>query len=224
MKINNYYVKLAPSILSADFSHLGEQIVQVSEGGADYIHIDIMDGHFVPNLTIGPAVVKSIRKYTTVPFDIHLMIHEPTLFIPQFVDAGADILTVHVEACQHLHRAIQTIKNTGIRAGISLNPATPLNFIDDIISQVDLILIMSVNPGFGGQSFIPESLNKIRHLRDMIDRKSLSIEIEVDGGITLKNAAAVADAGCNVLAIGTSIFKTSEGIKHSIQSFRQLLA
>jgi ribulose-phosphate 3-epimerase len=221
MKSNKKHVKLAPSILSADFAHLGDQIEEVTKAGADYIHIDVMDGHFVPNITIGPLVIASLRSCTNLPLDVHLMIENPSQYIPRFVSSGADIITIHVEACTHLRREIQLIKQSGLKAGVSLNPGTPLDLISDILSQVDLVLIMSVNPGFGGQSFIPETFSKISHLRSIIDDNKIDAEIEVDGGITINNALKVINAGADVLAIGTAIFKTKGGITQALRSFRE---
>ncbi len=214
-------IKLAPSILSADFARLGEQVAAVTKSGADYIHIDVMDGHFVPNITIGVPVVASMRPWTHLPLDVHLMIEQPERYISEFASAGANIITVHVEACPHLHRTIQLIKDLGVRAGIALNPATPLSSIEEIIPHVDLILIMSVNPGFGGQAFIPESLEKISRLRRMLDDKNLVTEIEVDGGITIDNAPGIAEAGANILAVGNSVFKAKEGINQAMQKIRE---
>ncbi len=223
MKANNYHVKLAPSILSADFAHLGNQIEEVSKAGADYIHVDVMDGHFVPNITIGPPVIAALRACTDLPLDVHLMIEHPEKYITQFVNSGANIITIHVEACPHLHREIQLIKQNGLKAGVSLNPGTPIDLIKDVLSQVDLVLIMSVNPGFGGQAFIPETFRKISHLRYMMDDNKINAEIEVDGGITINNASKVVNAGANVLAIGTAIFKTKGGISQALRSFRTTL-
>jgi ribulose-phosphate 3-epimerase len=221
MKANKNHVKLAPSILSADFAHLGNQIEEVTEAGADYIHVDVMDGHFVPNITIGPPVIASIRSCTNLPLDVHLMIENPGQYISQFASSGADIITVHVEACTHIHREIQLIKQSGLKAGVSLNPGTPLDFIVDILSQIDLVLIMSVDPGFGGQSFIPEIFSKISNLRSIINDNKINVEIEVDGGININNALKVVNAGADILAIGTAIFKTEGGITQALRSFRQ---
>lgn len=197
-------IRIAPSILSADFSRLGEEISAIDAAGADYIHVDIMDGHFVPNISFGPLVMASVRKFTTKPFDVHLMIAPVDPYIAAFARAGADIITVHAEAGPHLHRTIQAIKAEGKKAGVALNPATPVSAIEHIIGDIDLVLIMSVNPGFGGQSFIPESLNKIRQAGALIGHRD--IELEVDGGITADNARAVADAGANVFVAGSSVY------------------
>ncbi len=214
-------VKLAPSILSADFARLGEQVAEVAGAGADYIHVDVMDGHFVPNITIGPAVVASIRPVTTLPLDVHLMIENPERYVPEFVKAGADIVTVHVEACSHLHRLVQVIKGLGVKAGVSLNPATPLSSIEEIVAHVDLVLIMSVNPGFGGQSFIPSTLPKIAGMRRMLDDRGLSAELEVDGGIGPDNAGEIVKAGADVLVAGNSVFRAKEGIGGAMGRLRE---
>jgi ribulose-phosphate 3-epimerase len=218
------HVKLAPSILSADFSRLGEQVAEATRAGADYIHVDVMDGHFVPNITIGASVVASLRTWTHLPLDVHLMIERPDCYISQFASSGANILTVHVEACSHLHKTIQSIKELGIKVGVALNPATPLSTIDEVMSQVDLILVMSVNPGFGGQTFIAESLSKISRLRNILDDKNLAIELEVDGGINIDNAHSIVEAGANVLAAGNSVFKAKEGINESLRRMREAIS
>jgi ribulose-phosphate 3-epimerase len=203
-------VKIAPSILSADFSRLGEELKTVEEAGADWIHVDVMDGHFVPNITIGPMVVEAVKKSTKLPLDVHLMIEDPDFYIPQFVKAGADIITVHVEVCKHLQRTIRTIKEQKKIAGVVLNPATSLNTLDHILNEVDLILLMSVNPGFGGQEFIPSTVKKIERLRRMIDDAKLKVDIEVDGGIKPENARDVVNAGANILVAGASVFKSKD--------------
>lgn len=203
-------VKIAPSILSADFSRLGEEIAAIERGGADYVHVDVMDGHFVPNITIGPLVVEAARRSTSLPLDVHLMIENPDLYIPQFAEAGADILTVHQEAVPHLHRTVQLIRSLGKKAGVSINPATPVSTLEVILDEVDLILVMSVNPGFGGQSFIPAALTKIEALRQMIDRRGLSIELEVDGGVKADNIRQVAAAGADVFVAGSAVFGTDD--------------
>ena len=200
-------VAIAPSILAADFARLGEEIAAISDAGADYIHIDVMDGHFVPNLTFGPPVISAIRKATTLPFDVHLMIAPVDPFIEDFKNAGADILTVHPEAGPHLHRTIQQIKSLGMKAGVALNPATPTNIIEPIIDDLDLVLVMSVNPGFGGQKFIMSQLKKIEALRAMIDRTGRNILLEVDGGVDPDTSQKAIDAGANMLVAGSAIFK-----------------
>jgi len=214
-------VKLAPSILSADFACLGEQVAEVARAGADYIHVDVMDGHFVPNITIGASVVASIRSVTSLPLDVHLMIEHPERYISEFVHAGADIITVHVEACPHLQSTIRLIKELGARAGVSLNPPTPLSAVDEFIHHVDLVLIMSVNPGFGGQSFIPETLPRIANMRKILDDRGLSAELEVDGGITADNAPDIVKAGANVLVAGNSVFRAADGISQALQRLRE---
>jgi ribulose-phosphate 3-epimerase len=201
-------IKIAPSILSADFSRLGADVQAVDRAGADYIHVDVMDGHFVPNLTIGPLVVAALRKVTAKPLDVHLMIANPERYITEFANAGADIITVHQEAAPHLHRTVQLIKSLGKKAGVSLNPATPVETLDVILDELDLVLVMSVNPGFGGQEFIPAALDKIRALRQRITGRGLTTELEVDGGIKIDNIRAVVAAGADVLVAGSAIFNT----------------
>ncbi|MEK7702496.1 MAG: ribulose-phosphate 3-epimerase [Nitrospirota bacterium] len=203
-------IKISPSILSADFARLGDEIKAVSDAGADFIHIDVMDGRFVPNLTVGPLVVEAARSATTIPLDVHLMIVEPDLLIPEFIHAGADFITVHVEACPHLHRTIQNIKHLGAKAGVSLNPSTSLSTVEEILDEVDLLLIMSVNPGFGGQSFIPKVLDKIKIARKMIDSRGLTAHLSVDGGISGSNVNRVIDAGADLLVAGSAIFKSGD--------------
>ncbi len=199
--------RVAPSILAADFARLGDEVRAVSEAGADYLHVDVMDGHFVPNITIGPAVVKALRPFSDKPFDVHLMISPADPFIADFAAAGADILTVHPEAGPHLHRTLQLIKSKGLRAGVSLNPGTPAEAVDYVLDTVDLVLVMCVNPGFGGQSFIPAALDKIKELRRKIDAAGRPIEIEVDGGINAETAPLVVAAGADVLVAGTAVFR-----------------
>ena len=203
-------IRIAPSILSADFAKLGEEVRAITQAGADYVHVDIMDGHFVPNLTIGPDIVKAIRPHTDLPFDVHLMISPVDPYIDGFVEAGADIISVHVEAGPHLLRTLQKIKDAGRKAGVALNPATPAEAIDPVLSDVDLILVMTVNPGFGGQSFIRSQLDKIAALRAKIDESGRDIELEVDGGINFKTAALAIEAGANVLVAGTATFDGGE--------------
>lgn len=203
-------VKIAPSILSADFSKLGEEIKDVEHGGADYIHVDVMDGHFVPNITIGPLIVDAIRPVTKLPLDVHLMIENPDNYIEAFANAGADYITVHAEACKHLHRTIHFIKSFGVKAGVVLNPATPVNMIEHIIDDIDMVLLMTVNPGFGGQKFIPGVLPKIKAVKEMADAKGLNIEIEVDGGVNEETAQLCIEAGANVLVAGSAIYNQKD--------------
>jgi ribulose-phosphate 3-epimerase len=203
-------IKIAPSILSADFARLGEEIRALEAAKADYIHVDVMDGHFVPNITIGANVVKALRPHTKLPLDVHLMIQPVDGFIKDFADAGADIITVHAEATPHVHRTLQLIKSFGKKAGISLNPATPISVLEYLWAEVDLILVMSVNPGFGGQSFIPSQLEKIAAIRAALDKRGLSPDLQVDGGITRHNAADVINAGATVLVAGTATFTGGE--------------
>jgi ribulose-phosphate 3-epimerase len=200
-------VKVAPSILSADFSRLGDEIRAVEAAGADLIHVDVMDGHFVPNITIGPFIVQACRRITKLPLDVHLMIENPELYIADFAKAGADYITVHVEAAYHLHRLIQNIReHPEVKAAVSLNPATPLETIDFILGDIDMVLIMSVNPGFGGQTFIPSALDKIHRLRKMIDDRKFAVEIEVDGGVKPENGREIAGAGADILVAGSAVF------------------
>jgi ribulose-phosphate 3-epimerase len=201
---------IAPSILSADFSRLGEEIAAVEAAGADWIHIDVMDGHFVPNITIGPGVVKSLRKLTRLPFDVHLMIRHPDRFLEAFAEAGSDMITVHVEAADHLHRTITRIRELGPKAGVSLNPSTPLALIEPILADIDLLLIMTVNPGFGGQQFIRTMLPKIRQARERIDQKAPSVLLEVDGGVTPANMPSILEAGADVLVAGAAVFGSGD--------------
>lgn len=202
--------KIAPSILAADFSRLAEEVRAVEEAGADLIHVDVMDGHFVPNLTIGPMVVEAVRKVTSLPLDVHLMILRPEALIEEFVKSGADFVTVHVEATAHLHRTLQLIKQMGAKTGVALNPATPLTAVEEILEETDLLLIMSVNPGFGGQGFIAKAFDKIRLAREMIDTKNLSTSLEVDGGIKVNNAHALAEAGVDIFVAGSVIFGSDD--------------
>jgi ribulose-phosphate 3-epimerase len=212
--------KIAPSILSADFSRLGEEVVAAERAGADYIHVDVMDGHFVPNLTIGPPVVAALRRIASLPLDVHLMIQHPDLFLEPFLLAGADILTVHVEASVHLHRTLTEIKKKGVRAGLTLNPATPLCLIEPALEYVDLILIMTVNPGFGGQEFIPTMLPKVEKVRQWIDAQGLPVELEVDGGIKVDNIGLLAKAGADVFVSGSGIFKSAD-YRQTIAAMRE---
>ncbi|QII48913.1 ribulose-phosphate 3-epimerase [Bacillus paralicheniformis] len=204
-------VYVAPSILSADFARLGEEIRDVEQGGADFIHIDVMDGHFVPNLTIGPLVVEAVRPITELPLDVHLMIEAPDRYIPAFAKAGADILSVHVEACPHLHRTIQLIKEQGVKAGVVLNPHTPVQQIEHVLEDLDLVLLMTVNPGFGGQSFISSVLPKIRQVKEMAEQKGLSdLLIEVDGGVNKMTARQCIEAGANLLVAGSAVYNEKD--------------
>lgn len=214
-------IKIAPSILSADFARLGEEIRAIEAGGADYVHIDVMDGHFVPNITIGPLVVDAVRKVTDMPLDVHLMIENPDQYIPDFAKAGADIITVHYEAVPHLHRTVQLIHSLGKKAGVSLNPATPVSSLEVILDELDLVLLMSVNPGFGGQAFIPSCLPKIEALRKEIDRRGLNIELEVDGGVKPSNIANIAGAGADVFVAGSAVFGTPD-YQDTITELRRL--
>jgi ribulose-phosphate 3-epimerase len=214
--------KIAPSILSADFAYLADEIAKVTEAGADMIHVDVMDGHFVPNFTIGPPIVKAIRKVTRLPLDVHLMMTNPDDYIHDFIKAGSNYITVHVETCPHLHRTIQSIKEEGVKAGVTLNPATPLSSVEEILGEVDLLLIMSVNPGFGGQEFIPSVLEKLRRARTMIDQRGAKVELEIDGGIKVENVAAIAQAGADILVSGSAIFQ-SKDYKDTIQKMRRAI-
>ncbi|TSK04331.1 MAG: ribulose-phosphate 3-epimerase [Geobacter sp.] len=202
--------KIAPSILSADFARLGEEIKAIEAAGADYVHVDVMDGQFVPNITIGPLIVEAARRATTLPLDVHLMIVDPDRYIPDFAKAGSDIIVVHAEATNHLHRTVQLIKSFGKKAGVSLNPATPLNVLDYVMEELDLILLMTVNPGFGGQSFIEACIPKIQTLRSTMDRRGIEAELEVDGGVKIDNIARIAHAGADVFVAGSAVFNSPD--------------
>jgi len=213
---------ISPSILSADFSILGKEIKQLESAGADYVHIDVMDGHFVPNITIGPLVVDAVKKVTPLPLDVHLMIEDPDLYIDAFAQAGSSILTVHAEACTHLHRTLQAIRDKGVKAAVSLNPATPIHVLDHVLEEVDMILIMTVNPGFGGQKFIQPMIQKIKDLKQKIEKAGLEIAIEVDGGIVLENIKAVSEAGADVFVSGSGILNTPDYEK-TISEMKKLI-
>lgn len=216
--------KIAPSLLSADFSRLSDQIKLVEDAGADWLHVDVMDGHFVPNLTFGPFIVKAIKKCATKPLDVHLMIENPDQYIEDFSRAGADIITVHEEACPHLHRTVQLIKSTGKKAGVSINPHTPVYSLIDILSDIDLVLIMSVNPGFGGQKFIENTYKKLNELSALLEEMNLQhIDIEVDGGVKLDNIESLARAGANVLVSGSGIYKEPDPA-HALRKMREIMA
>jgi len=216
-------IKLAPSILSADFGRLGEQVVEATRAGADYIHVDVMDGHFVPNITVGPLMVAAIRPHTHLPLDVHLMIESPEKYIQQFAQAGANIITVHVEVCPHLHRVVESIQELGVKAGVSLNPSTPLTAVDEVLSALDLVLLMSVNPGFGGQQFIEGTVGKIARLRGRLDELELAAELEVDGGINAEIAPRVAKAGARVLVAGAAVFNKKESVSQALGRIRENL-
>ncbi|MBM6618491.1 ribulose-phosphate 3-epimerase [Bacillus suaedaesalsae] len=213
-------LKIAPSILSADFAKLGEEIKDVERAGADYIHVDVMDGHFVPNITIGPLIVEAIRPITSLPLDVHLMISNPDHYISGFAKAGADVISVHVEACTHLHRTIQSIKDCGVKAGVVLNPATPAEMIEPILEDIDLVLVMTVNPGFGGQRFIHSTLPKLKKISSWIKERNLSVELEVDGGVNTETARLCAEAGATLLVAGSAVFNKADRQK-AIQSLKQ---
>jgi ribulose-phosphate 3-epimerase len=213
-------VKIAPSILSADFSRLGEEVIAAEKAGADLVHVDVMDGHFVPNITIGPLVVKAVKKVASRPLDVHLMIENPDNYIREFADSGADIITVHAEGSIHLHRTIENIKECGVKAAVSINPATPVSLIEIILPYVDMVLIMSVNPGFGGQQFIPEALPKIQQLKRIINENNYNIEIEVDGGVKVDNVAGVVHAGADIVVMG-SAFYNSASYEETVKAVRE---
>lgn len=215
-------VKIAPSILSADFSRLLEHVKEIENAGVEYLHVDVMDGHFVPNISFGAPILNALKGKTSLFMDVHLMIETPDRYIEDFVKAGADLINVHVEACTHLHRTIQLIKSFGVKAAVTLNPATPLNVLDEILPELDMVLLMSVNPGFGGQSYIQATTDKIKRLKQMIIERNPSCEIEVDGGVNLKNVKEVVDAGADVIVAGSAIFST-DNIMDTVKAFRAAL-
>ncbi len=210
---------IAPSILSCDFGRLAEEVRAVTEAGADWVHVDVMDGRFVPNITLGPVIVEAVKRATTLPLDVHLMIVEPEKYIDAFAKAGANILTVHVETCPHLHRTLQQIRQAGAKPSVVINPSTPISAVEEVLPDVEMVLVMSVNPGFGGQSFIPQSLEKVRRLRQLIDARGLKVEIEVDGGVNAQNAGTLAQAGATVLVAGNAVFKEKD-YKKAISALR----
>ena len=216
-------IKIAPSILSADYAHLGKAVAEATSAGADYIHIDVMDGHYVPPITIGAQTVAALRSRTDLPLDVHLMVEAPERQIDQFAQAGSDIITVHPEACTHIHRAVQYIKDLGIRAGVALNPGTPVTALEEILSDVDLVMVMTVNPGFGGQKFIESMCDKIKRVRTELDRRGLTAELEVDGGIHAGNAARVVEAGARVLVAGAAVFAMKMSVKEALEKMRASL-
>ncbi len=211
--------KIAPSILSADFSRLGEQVAAISRAGADYVHVDVMDGHFVPNISFGSAVMKSLNKLETAPYDVHLMIENPDAYLGDFVTDKTEFIVVHQEACRHLHRTVQNIKAHGVKAGVALNPATPVSALECILEELDLVLVMSVNPGFGGQKFIPKALEKIKELDAIRKEKGYDYVIEIDGGVTLDNISTVSEVGCDIFVAGSAVFK-AEDLEKRICEFK----
>jgi ribulose-phosphate 3-epimerase len=217
-------VKLAPSILNADFGHLADAVRQAQEGGADWIHVDVMDGLFVPNITLGPMIVSAIRRATTLPLDVHLMIDEPRRYVQQFVDAGADWLSIHLEADRHPHRTLSDIRASGARAGLALNPGTPVTHATDLVDTLDLLLVMSVNPGFGGQAFILSALRKLREARELLSRSNPACELEVDGGIKLANAADVAQAGASVIVAGSFVYAQGDSVEANLRALRKAVS
>ena len=213
-------IKIAPSILSADFGRLAEQVAEAEHAGADYVHVDIMDGHFVPNITMGPLVVSAVRRATSLPLDVHMMIESPERYVDEFVDAGADIITVHVEACTHLHRVVHQIRESGAKAGTAINPATPPSAVDEVLADLDQVLVMTVNPGFGGQAFIHGVVDKIRRVRARLDSLGLPADLEVDGGISAATARTAVDAGARVLVAGSAIYNESMSVDEAMSALR----
>ena len=220
---NSSGIKIAPSILSADFSNLGEQVAEAAKGGADMVHIDVMDGQFVPAITLGPRMVDALRPWTDIPFDLHLMISEPGRFVADFASAGADVITVHAEACTHLHRTVHQIKELGKKAGVAINPGTPISAIEDILPDLDQVLVMTVNPGFGGQSFISSMTKKIERMRGVLDGSQLEANLEVDGGINLGTAKQTADAGADILVAGSAVYNDTTSVAEAIARLRESL-
>jgi ribulose-phosphate 3-epimerase len=217
-------VKLAPSILTADLLRLGEQIAQAEAAGVDYIHVDVMDGHFVPNITFGPLVVEAIRGCTKLPLEVHLMIEEPDQYVPAFAKAGGDILTVHAEACRHLHRTVQLVKEQGVKVGVALNPATPVSAVDEVLPDLDEVLLMTVNPGFGGQKFIPSSVDKIARARAMLDERGAKAELGVDGGVNAETIGRIARAGATMLVAGSAVYNPRESVADAVRRLRAAMS
>ena len=214
-------IKIAPSILSADAARMGEQVAEAAEAGADYIHVDIMDGHFVPNLTFGPAMVRAIRPWTQLPLDVHMMVSEPQRFIGELAEAGADMVTVHSETCVHLHKVVHETREAGLRAGVAISPCTPISAVEEVLPDLDLVLVMTVNPGFGGQVFIQSMLPKIRRMRALLDERGLSAELEVDGGISATTAGRVVEAGARVLVAGSAVYSEGMSVAEAIAKIRE---
>ncbi|MEM7127372.1 MAG: ribulose-phosphate 3-epimerase [Chloroflexota bacterium] len=221
--MNRNSIKLAPSILTADFGHMAEAVQAAEEGGADWLHLDVMDGQFVPNISFGPMVINSIRTYTSLPLDVHLMVDEPEHYLQAFADAGAQTITVHQEATRHLHRAIQQIQDLGCQAGVALNPATPNQLLEELLPSLDLVLVMSVNPGFGGQKFIEYSHNKLRRMRDWLDVVNPECQLEVDGGVGYSNIRQVADSGANVMVVGSAVYNETATVAENLADLRKAL-